>query len=290
MNAIYQRLTPLFLITILLTGCFGPKSPDEVTLEFWRAVITHNTEDVVEYSTLIKQSSYNAFNRKWDSYQAVTGRVMIDANKAEVETRLSQASNTNVYVQKITTYLIKRDNKWTVDYARTAKSLEGDVFSQFFGQLDQLGKELSSTLDESSKKFKVEMQRLEGELKRFAESSSNEVNKILQQHGEKLKQSLKELAKSIERALKEQQNSLTDDEKVILVNASKELEKDQQTLSNPTVSNINQSNRHLIDIQQQLNKINNEKITGYKQQWNEWGNSFEAEIQALLDELSNQSI
>ena len=292
MNSIYQRLIALFLTTILLTGCFGPESPQEVTHEFWEAVITHNNEDALEYSTLIDLNRYNAFNRKWDGYQVVTGKLMIDANQAEVETKLSQINKTGEQDIKVTTYLIKQDKKWKVDYVRTAKLLEGDghLFGQFLGQLDQLSKNLSSALNESSKKFSIEMQRLEDELKLFSQSTSDEANKILEHHGDKLKQRLKELAESIDRALKEHEDTLTDDEKSTLLKVSDDLEKNQQTLSEPTVNNINQSNRHIINVQQQLNKINNEKIAGYKKQWNKWQDSFEAEVQALLDDLSKQTV
>ena len=290
MNSIYQRLIALFLTTILLTGCFGPESPQEVTREFWEAVITHNTEDVLENSTLIDLNRYNAFNRKWEGYQVVTGKLMIDANQAEVETKLSQINKTGEHNIKVTTYLIKQDKKWKVDYVRTAKLLEGDVFGQFLGQLDQLSKNISSALNESSKKFSIEMQRLEDELKLFAQSTSDEANKILEHHGDKLKQRLKELAESIDRALKEHEDTLTDDEKSTLLKVSDDLEKNQQTLSEPTVNNINQSNRHIINVQQQLNKINNEKIADYKKQWNKWQDSFEAEVQALLDDLSKQTV
>lgn len=290
MNSIYQRLIALFLTTTLLTACFSPESPQEVTREFWEAVITHNTEDLLEYSTLIDPNSYDAFNRKWEGYQVVTGKLMIDANQAEVETKLSQINKTSEHDKKVTTYLIKQDKKWKVDYVRTAKLLEGDIFGQFFGQLDKLSKNLSSAFNESSKKFSIEIQRLEDELKLFSQSSSDEANKILEHHGDQLKQRLKELADSIDRALKEQEDTLTDDEKSTLLKVSDDLEKNQQTLSEPTVNNINQSNRHIINAQQQLNKINNKKMASYKKQWNKWQDSFEAEVQALLDDLSKQTV
>ena len=48
-----------------------------------------------------------------------------------------------------------------------------------------------------------------------------------------------------------------EEDKIILIKVSDVLNKSQQTLSEPTVSNIDQSNRNLIQAQQQLDEINN---------------------------------
>jgi len=251
-------------------------------------VITHNVDDAIEYSTLVDAKSYDAFNKKWDGYQAIMGKIVIDGNQAEVETKLSRINDTGKKQQKLNTYLVKQDGQWKVDYVRTAESIKGDVFSHFLGQLDELGKKFSDTLMDSSDKFSVEMQRLEDELKTLAKSIGNEANKIVEQYGTELKKSIEELAESIDRALKEHDKDLSEDDKQKLLKVSDELNKSQQTLTDPTVSNINQSNRQIIQVQQQLDEINNEKIADYRKQWHDWQYSFEREIQSLLDALSEK--
>lgn len=286
MKSHYHRFTSLLFATLILSGCFSPKSPQDVTREFWEAVITQNVNNVIKYSTLVDASSYDSFNEKWDGYQLVLGKIVIDANQANVETKFSKIDNNNENQRKLNTYLIKQDDEWKVDYVHTAKSMNGDVFGQFLGQLDVLGKKLSDTLKDSSNKFSIEMKRLEDELKIFAQSTSDEANKIIEQHGAELKKSIEELAKSIERALKEHNDDLSEEDKILLIKISDDLNKSQQTLSEPTVSNINQSNRNLIQVQQQLDELNNENITDYKKQWHDWQYSFERDMQSLLDALS----
>lgn len=286
MKTLYQHFISLFLTTLILTGCFGPESPQDVAQEFWEAVITHNVDDAIEYSTLVDAKSYDSFNKKWGGYQAVMGKIMIDGNQAEVETKLSRITDTGKSHKKLSTYLVKQDGKWKVDYVRTAESINGGALGHFLGQLDKLGKKLSDTLKDSSDKFSVEMQRLENELKIFAQSASDEANKIVEQHGAELKKSIEELAESIDRALKEHEDDLSEDDKKMLLQVSDDLDKNQQTLSEPTVSSINQSNRHMIQIQQQLDDINNDKIADYKKQWHDWQYSFEHHMQSLLDALS----
>jgi len=288
MTSYYHRFTALFFATLILTGCFGPKSPQDVTREFWEAVITQNVDNVIEHSTLVDASSYNSFNKKWDGYQLVLGKIVIDANQANIETKFSKIDNNNENQRKLNTYLVKQNGEWKVDYVHTAKSMNGDVFSQFLGQLDILGKKLSDTLKDSSSKFSIEMQRLEDELKIFAQSSSDEANKIIEKHGKELKKSIKELAESIDRALKEYNDDLSEEDKTMLLKVSDELNKNQQTLSQPTVSNINQSGRYMIQVQQQLDEINNEIISDYKKQWHDWQYSFERDMQSLLDALSEK--
>ena len=281
----YHRFTALLLATLILTGCFGPKTPQDVTREFWEAVITQNVDDAIEYSTLLDTKSYDSFNKKWDGYQLVIGKIVIDGNQAEVETKLSRIDNNSENHRKLNTYLVKQDGQWKVDYVHTTKSMDGDVFDQFLGQLDDLGKKLSDTLKDSSNKFSIEMKRLEDELKIFAQSTSDEANKIIEQHGAELKKSIEELAESIDRALKEHNDDLSEEEKRRLLKVSDDLNRSQQTLSEPTVSNINQSNRYMIQAQQQLDEINNENITDYKKQWHDWQHRFERDMQSLLGAL-----
>ena len=73
MKTLKQRFIPLLLIMIFLTGCFGPKSPQDVTQAFWKAVITQKVDDVIEYSTLVDAKTYTAFNKNWIGYQPVIG-------------------------------------------------------------------------------------------------------------------------------------------------------------------------------------------------------------------------
>ena len=286
MKILRQRFISIFLTALILSGCFGPESPQDVTQEFWQAVITHNVEDAIEYSTLVDAKSYDAFNKKWDGYQSVMGKIIIDGNQAEVKTKLSRINNTGKDQQTIITYLVKQNGQWKVDYVRTAESINGDALGRFLGQLDQLGKKFSDTLKDSSDKFRVEMQRLEDELRTFANTASDEANKIIEQHGTELQKSIEELAESIDRALKEHEDDLSEDDKKMLLQVSDDLDKSQQTLTEPTVTNINQSSRQMIQVQQQLDEINNEEIIDYKKQWHDLQYRFERNMQSLLDALS----
>jgi len=259
MKTLNQRFISLFLTTFFLTGCFGPESPQDVARKFWESVITHNVDDAIKHSTLVEAKSYDAFNKKWDGYQPVMGKIVINGNQAEVETELSQINDTGKNQQKLNTYLVKQDGQWKVDYVRTAESIDGGALGHFLGQLDEMSKKLSDTLKDSSDKFRVEMLRLENELKTLAKSAGDEANKILEQYGTELKKSIEELAESIDRALKEHDDDLSEDDKQTLLKVSDDLNKSQQTLSEPSASNINQSGHHMIQVQQQLDKINNEK-------------------------------
>jgi len=285
-----QRFISLFLtaLFLFLSGCFEPESPQDVAQEFWKAVITHNEENVVEYSTLVDMQNYTAFNKKWQGYQAVMGKIIIDGNRAKVETELSQLNDTGKNHHNISTYLVKQNEQWKVDYVRTAESMKADTFDNFFGQLDELGKKLSDTLKDSSDKFRIEMQRLENELKTFAQSTGDEANEIVKQYSIELKKSIKKLADSIDRALKEHGDDLSEDDKQKLLKVSDDLDKSQQNLSEPTVSNINQSSRQMSKAQEQLDEVNNEKIISYKKQWNDLQYRFERNMQSLLDALSKE--
>ena len=287
MKTLKKYFISLLLTTLVLTGCFRPESPQDVAREFWEAVVTNNVDDAIEYSTLVDAKSYDAFNNKWDGYQPVMGKIIIDGNHAEVETELSRINDTGKNRQALNTYLVKQDGQWKVDYVRTAESINGGALGQFLGQLDKLGKKLSDTLKDSSDKFSVEMQRLEEELKTLAKSVDDEANKIVEQYGTELKKSIEELAESIDRALKEHEDDLSVEDKKKLLKVSDDLGKSQNSLSEPSISNINQSNYLIVQVQQQLDEINNEQIADYKKQWRDWQFNFKRDIQSLLDALSN---
>lgn len=288
MKTLSQRFISLFLTALILSACFRPESPQHVAQEFWKAVITHNVNDVVEYSTLVDTKNYTAFNKKWQGYQAVTGKIIINGNQARVETELSQYNDTSKNQHNISTYLVKQNEQWKVDYVRTAESMKPDAFGNFFGQLDKLGKNLSDTFKDSSDKFRIEMQRLENELKIFAQSSGDEAKEIIEQYSIELKKSIKELADSIDKAIKDYSDDLSEDDKRKLLKVSDDLNKSQQNLSEPTVSNINQSSRQMSKAQEQLDEINNEKIIYYKKRWNDLQYRFEHTMQSLLEALSKE--
>lgn len=288
MKSIYLRVTSLFLVTLILTGCFRPESAQDVTQAFWEAVITQNAEDVIEYSTLLDTKNFDSFKRNWDDYRVVTGKIVIDGNQAEVETQLSRNTETDEDEQVLNTYLLKQDGQWKVDYLRTAKSINGLSFSHFLGQLDELGKKLSDTIKDSSEKFNLEIQRLERELKKLAQSGGDEAKSIIEKYGAELKNSIKELADSIEHALKEHNEDLSEDDKQVLHTISTDLNNSQTNLAQPTVKKINHSSQQLRQVHQQLDKIDNKKINDYKTQWHDWQYRFEQEMQSLLDALSEK--
>jgi hypothetical protein len=124
MKSHYHRFTSLFFATLILSGCFSPKSPQDVTREFWEAVITQNVDNVIEYSTLVDTSSYDSFNKNWDDYQLILGKIVIDANQANIETKFSKIDNNNENQRNLNTYLIKQDGEWKVDYVHTAKLMD----------------------------------------------------------------------------------------------------------------------------------------------------------------------
>lgn len=285
MKSLEQQLLLLFFIAIALTGCFGPKSPQDVAQVFWKAVITKNVDDVIEYSTLLDAKSYNAFDKKWVGYQSVIGKIVIDGNQAQIETTLSQINNADNNHRTINTYLVKQNEQWKVDYVRTAESFNNDVLGSLMGGLNILGKQLSDVLEDSSNKFSKEMQRLENELNTFANTLNDRTNNLVEQYGRELQQRIEELSGSINRALKEHNNDLSDEDKRSLIRVSNNLDKSQKELSHPTVSNIRQSGQQMSQAQQHLNMIDNEKISAYKKQWHDLQYNFKRDLQSLLDEL-----
>ena len=279
----------LLLSALLLSGCLGPKTPQEVTEAFWRSVVKNDVQSAVAYSTLTDESNYDAFDTDWSGYQPIWGRVVIEGNEASVESEFVKPGRSEDLSKKFITYLVKKDEKWLVDYARTGKSLRGGPLGELFDRLGKMGDEISRQIGASARDMDQEMERLTTELERYSEELSLRAEESMQQFGETLQQSMNELEESIRRALKEQKEKLSDEDRRTLTEVANDLDEEGDTLSEPTVQSISSSGKSIAEAQVKLSQVNSKAIDNYKRQWQEWAEKFEADMQNLVDSLSAPS-
>lgn len=82
MQANFRYLLLSVCTLLLVSACFSPKTPQEVTQAFWQAVIEDDKAGVVKYSTLANEKSYARFSHDWNGYQPRWGKLVIDQTRA----------------------------------------------------------------------------------------------------------------------------------------------------------------------------------------------------------------
>ena len=153
---------------MLLAACTGPESPEEVSRAFWQAVIEQDAGEANDYSTLVEDAGFDGYQRDWQGVELEWGRVVIDGQEATVDTVFSGLPE-RAEPLETTTYLVKKDGQWLVDYFRTGEALNsGPLWGDVMNQLEALGKDLKTELARHSDDLAREFEVLTEELRQQA--------------------------------------------------------------------------------------------------------------------------
>lgn len=278
----------LLMLSILLSGCFGPKTPLEVTEAFWRSVVENDVKSVVAYSTLTTPGNYDAFGHDWRGYQPIWGRIIIEGNNASVESQFVKPGRSDEHNKKFITYLIKQDEKWLVDYAKTEKSLRGGPLGEFLEKISELGDEITRQLGASARNMEQEMAQLSEELERYADTFNQQAEERMNEFAQALRNSMEELESSIRRALKEKRERLNNEERRTLTELANELDQQSDKLADPTVQSISQSGKVMAEAQSELYQLESDAINSDKQQWQGWFEQFWKDMKGLVATLAEE--
>ncbi|MDX1457163.1 MAG: hypothetical protein R3276_06215 [Marinobacter sp.] len=256
----------LILSTVLLSACMGPETPQEVSGAFWQAMIEGDAGDSAELSTLVNEAAYDGYERDWAGATLSWGRVVIDGDEATVETTIEGLTEEDGDPLETTTYLVRMDDQWLVDYHRTGDALSGNrLFNQMFGELERFSRKLQSRFTEQSNDAAIELERLAQDLEKQMSLAGDRMSILVEEYGKQLEKSLEALSKSIEEALKEHPSAAPDDKRT-LNEAVIRLDRQREDLEEPTLQNVAQGSQTLADTQLSLATLGDE-FEGYKRTW-----------------------
>jgi division protein CdvB (Snf7/Vps24/ESCRT-III family) len=286
MNKFVLRLSVLICLVLLLSACFGPKTPQDVTQAFWKAVLNNNAKNAVEYSTLTDPKYYDSFSKDWIGFQPSFGKVTIEERVASVVSEFAGPANSGQENRSFTTYLVLHNEEWKVDYDRTKNSIIGGALGDLFSKLNRLGDDISRQFESSADSFKLEMDRMGKELEQMSDSLGQQASKSLEKYAELLRNSIKELEESINRALKEENNNLSDEDKLVLQEIAADLDQNSENLSEPSIEAVTVGSKNIGETQQQLETMDNDSLDEYKKEWHELSKQFKEAMREMMDELS----
>ena len=286
MNKLKLHFLGILITLFSLSACFEQNTPQEVSEDFWQAVISDDINDIIKYSTLNEAQAYDDFSQNFNKMQASWGKIIIEGNQASIDTILSNPNDTKAVKKEFRTYLVLQNEEWKVNYAQTRENMRGDVFSNLFDQLNQLGDNNSQQFNNSTDSFNAEMERMHKELNELSDSINQQATESINKYAEILRKKMDELTDSIERALKEQEKRLSDKDKRILTGVADDLEENSKKLTEPDMSSITEGSKSVTIAIVQLETTDDGTIGQYKKQWRKWAEEFEADMQKMLDELS----
>ena len=198
-----QTLIVATIIGFLLSSCQSPETPQQVTQNFWQAVIEDKPDEVVKYSTLVDAKDYDRFSMSWVGFRPSLGKITIENNNASVISQFTPATGADLKERKLTTYLVMQNEEWKVDYQKTRDAIKTDKAGGLFENLNQIGKDLQKLLENSADEFNVEMEQLGEKLKELSDQVESGAAEGAEKFADELEKSIKELEESIDRALKD---------------------------------------------------------------------------------------
>ncbi|WP_241264671.1 hypothetical protein [Marinobacter daepoensis] len=277
-----------FLLTfaLMLSGCGGPTSPQEVSAAFWQAVIDDDAGEASEFSTLIDEAAFDGFARQWQGVEIDWGRVVIDDSVARVTTRLTGLEGQSEAVETVT-YLVRKGDDWLVDYYRTGDALKGgQVWGNLVGQLEKLGEDLKSRWVSQSDDIARELEVLSQELERRAGDVNQEMSVLADEYSERLGEHLEALSDSLRDALKDTPSASPQDQRT-LNEAVIRIDDQRARLSEASFQVLAESTEVAAETQLELGTLS-DAFAADKAEWLQRVSAMEGDIKTFLGRLNGE--
>ncbi|TYC57333.1 hypothetical protein FMN52_12290 [Marinobacter sp. BW6] len=273
------------LTLTMLAGCSNPETPQEVAAAFWQAMAENDADDVMEYSTLAESAAFDGYKRSWTDAVPSFGRVIIEDREATIVTRLPAEAGTEGERLELVTYLVRFQEQWLVDYDRTGEAiLNPSPFNSIMGELSRLGEELSARLSSSSDDFEQQMEQLAQDLEAYSDEMGRQAESAMDEFGKKLQDAMRELERSVEEALKDDEPTPEDD-RVILEQAARDLDRQADELSDPTMESLANASRTVAETGERFTRLSEETLNRYREEWQQKLAEMRADADEFIEQL-----
>ncbi len=182
MNMKSIRQNYIYIIMLLficggLLSCQSYMTPLQVSEKFWEGIKKKNISLITIYSS--SDSDYSAEKiKQLPDISAITfGRIIIDADIAEIETQVTITSDDKTFDIPIKTYLEREDDVWRVNYNQSIvllKTKQG--MTELLGGVQELTEDLAEEIEESVEDFKEKaLPEIESKLEQVEEALRNKI-------------------------------------------------------------------------------------------------------------------
>lgn len=154
------RQNYIYIITLIsicggLLSCQSSMTPLQVSEKFWVGIQKKNISLITIYSS--SDSGYSADDiKQLPDVSAITfGRIIIDADIAEIETQVTITSDDKNVDILLKTYLEIEDDVWRVNYKQSILLLKTNQgMNELLGSVQELTEDLAEEIEESVEDFK----------------------------------------------------------------------------------------------------------------------------------------
>lgn len=196
-----------FLLLLSLCGfllsCQSATSPEDVSKKFWQAVQQQDIEQIKKYSLEDSYSQMTDFGLLAGVEDFSLGKIIIDGDNADIETKVTINTDTKQNVLSISTHLLKQEDNWLVDYESTiAPIMTNKDMAELMGGIEELTDEFTKEVEGSVEEFK---NKAVPEIKSKLEQAEQELKEQLPEIKKKIDEFLKDLEKSIQETMPQSQ-------------------------------------------------------------------------------------
>lgn len=277
---IFPALPSLVLI-LALTGCGGPETPQEVTREFWSAVLEGDAGTAAELSTLVDESGFDGYSLDWNGAEVSWGRVTVEDQEAQIGTLFSALPEMKGDELETTTYLVRINDQWQVDYHRTGDAISTAVrIGGLMGSLRDFGDSLRSRLADESDRANQELDRLIDDFSTLSKEAQEDMSALFEQYGDSLEKRMEELSRSLDEAL-EDAPSASEKERETIEQAREGLERQQDALDSDNPETIAKVSKELARIQEQLSELSDQSFERLKEELQRWSQALNRELEQM---------
>lgn len=192
----------LFLCATLIS-CQLTRTPLQVSEHFWLGMQTKNVALVKKYS-LVDSIDESEDLVQFENISATTfGKIIIDGNVAEVETKVTTLLNEKKVDIKLNTYLENNNDAWKVNYRKTVLQLTiNQNMAEVFGDIEEITAEITGQIEESVEEIK---EKVIPEIKSEIEQAEKEILQKIPELKNVFDEFLRALEKSLEELIPEEE-------------------------------------------------------------------------------------
>ncbi len=228
----YMKRQSIFLLLSLsllamLTSCEARKTPDQVSEHFWLGIKTKNIALVKKYSLKSSIDKDEDLSQVNEFAEFSFGKIIIDADRSEIETTVTSVLNKEKVDIKLTTYMEKHGDVWKVDFDKTLGQLTVEQnIAEVLNDIEKMKEEMTEQLVESAEEIKEKVvPEINAKVEEIQEKVIPEIKSELDKAEKQFMESLPGLKDMFDDLLQEIEKSL----EKMLPKEEKEEVKTQQT-------------------------------------------------------------
>lgn len=211
----YMKRHLIFLLLSLsllamLMSCGSSKTPDQVSEHFWLGIKTKNIALVKKYSLQSSIDKDEDLKKINDVTTFSFGKIIIDADKSEIETTITSVLNGKTIDIKLTTYLEKQSGVWRVNFDKTLGQLAVEQnIAEVLNNIENMKEEMTAQLEESVEVIKEKVvPEINAKVEEIQEEVIPEIKSELDKAEKNIMQSLPELKDIFDDLLQRIENSI----------------------------------------------------------------------------------